>query len=365
MNAVSEYSLELEPDDFKWFADHAATERCFPAALSAHGRRFPCWVGYRGRFSRDFAKPSYDLWFPPEGGPDGRRTLHLNAAYRDPSLLRGRLAFRLFEGMGVPVPDCRHVSLNLNGRGLGLYTAMEALDGDWLKRQEAGGGTIYYGVGGEGNFGLLSRKSKQPKRYLAAGYEKCHPPDDESGDLKELIYRITLPEDDEFEATIGDVVDMAECLRWLAGVIFISHTDGLVHNYALIRRPGQRWELSPWDLDGTFGRCPWGHTLPPDEVPLAMSGGNYLAIRLLRSPRWRKAYAALWAELLEGPLSEATVSEHLGAIYREIREPALRDAGKWRKNSTFLREPAYIRRWVADRTRFLRTELKNWGAAPR
>lgn len=365
MTALAEYRLELAPDDLTWLRRHPASRRCFEAELTAGEGRYPVFIGYRGRFSRDFPKPSFDLWFPPEAPLDGQRTLHLNAAYRDPALLRSRLAFSLFAAIGVPAPACRHVWLTLNDLPLGLYTAMEALDGHWLERRGATGGTVYYGVGGDGNFGLLSRHSREPKRYLAAGYEKCCPDDEDFSDLKRLIYQITLPDDREFEATIGDAIDMDCCLRWMAGVYFTSHIDGLIHNYALIQRPGGRWELSPWDCDGTFGRCPWGRRLSFDYMPLSASGGNYLVLRLLRTPSWRRRYAALFAELLEGPLSAAAVRTALDAIYREIREPALKDQQKWRKSSTFLREPAYIRRWVDDRSALIRKQLKEWGAAPR
>jgi spore coat protein H len=353
MDPVREYALELDPDDFRWFARNLGSERCFPARLTTDRGEFAGWVGYRGRFSRYCPKPSYDWWF---GDPSGGR-LHLNAAYYDPALLRTRLSFGLFEELGVPVPRTWHVQLTLNGDAMGLYTAIEGVDQYWLRHRGIEGGQIYYGVGGLGNFGLLNRKTGKRKRYLAQGYEKCHPADDDVTDLEELILRITLADEAEFTAGIAEVVDVEEYLRWLVGAVFISHTDGLVQNYALVTGPDGRWQISPWDCDGTWGRCPDGGVMPADYLELEAVGGNFLTARLLASQRWRARYIELWEESLAGPLRPERLIERIGALFEAIRPAALRDQLKGFSNRTFSREPGRLRRYVEDRLAFLQAQV--------
>ncbi|HWI51411.1 MAG TPA: CotH kinase family protein [Symbiobacteriaceae bacterium] len=349
--------LELDAADVQWLRSHRGTPRCFTCTLQAGAETHSGWIGFRGRYSRWFRKPSFDLWFDPSSPSGGLRRVHLNAAYRDPSLLRGRLALDLFAALGVPVPRCRHIWLRLNGRDLGVYTEYESLDAGWLSRNGFADGPIYYAVGDQGNFGLIDPDTGRPKRYMIQGYEKSHPGDDDFSDLHSLIRQITLPDDPEFAAEIGEVIDVENCLRWLVGVLFMSHTDGLVQNYALFR-PGQaKWLISPWDCDGTFGRGPGGGRLGADYLPPDHGQENYLVARLLQTEFGRRRFREIMAEALSGALAAERVLERMESIYGEIRPEARADPLKRYSNTTFRRERGLIRTYVEERTRLVKQAL--------
>jgi spore coat protein H len=357
--ALPEFELEMDDADLKWFRQHVGTPRCFEASLRTNGASWPIWVGYRGNYSRRFPKASYDIWFGERRPFSKHRRLHLNAAYRDPSLLRGRLALSIFDDIGVPTPAAWHVRVSLNGRDRGVYTALESVDAGWVDRQAGEPDAIYYGVGSLGTFGLVDPYTGEKKRDLSAGYEKAWPPDEEYADLKDLIYAITLPDHGQFEDEINHVMDVESVLRWLVGLEFMSHTDGVVQNYALFRSVGGRWRTSPWDCDGTWGRMPNGDPLGAHEMDVATGEDNYLFVRLLATRRWSQLYRTLWSRLLDGPLSVGHVDERLSAIYHEIREDVLTDSHKRRSNNLFLREPARIRQYVKERIPIIRSRLRN------
>lgn len=357
MEPIPVYELEMDRADLRWLRKHEGTDRTFPAQLRIDGRAWPISIGYRGRYSRWFDKPSYDIQFHEDRQMEGHARLHLNAAYRDPSMLRARLAMAVFSELGVPTPEIWSVWLALNGKPLGLYQALESIDGAWFRRQGLPDGTIYYAVGRHGNFGLIDADTDQPKRDLALGYEKCHPEDDDCSDLEELIRRITLPDDSQFEGTIDQVVDVETFLRWLIGVEFMSHTDGLVQNYALFRNRSKPWRISPWDCDGTWGRIPNGRTIEADYMSLGTGEDNYLAVRLLHTQRWRNRYLEMWAHSLETVLDQDHIDSMLTALYNEIRPHAARDPIKRSGHATFVGEPARIRRYVRERTAVARERL--------
>lgn len=357
MAPVDTVRLSLDPADLKWFRRHVGTERCFPATLSTDEGSWPVWIGYRGNYSRRFRKPSYDIWFSEERSFHGHLRLHLNAAYRDPSLLRGRLSLETFAALGVTTPEARHVWLTINDRTMGLYVQYEALDAAWFMRHGLKPRSIYYAVGTDGNFGLLDPLTGRPKRYVALGYEKCYPADDDFTDLETLIYGITLPEEDEFGDVIERAMDVESILRWMVGLEFTSHTDGLVQNYALFRAMGGRWQISPWDCDGTWGRMPGGYPLPVDDMPVGTGEDNYLLVRLLATPRWRNRYLEIWEEALAGPLACDRVEQRVKAIHGEIRTHALADWRKRRSDDLFLRQPLEIRRYCAGRTAYVLRRL--------
>lgn len=354
---LPQYDLRMDPLDWRWFRSHVGTPRCFEGSLAVDGAEWPVLIGYRGNFSRRFRKPSYDIWFT-NSRPFGRHArIHLNAAYRDPSLLRGRLALSIFHDIGVATPRAWHVWVTINGQPRGAYTALESVDTGWVRRQAGEPGAIYYGVGSKGTFGLLDPVTGRQKRHLSAGYEKVWPHTEETDDLEALVRQITTPYPDEFEERIDYVMDVDAVLRWLVGLEFMSHTDGVVQNYALFRPAEGRWRLSPWDCDGTWGRMPTGYPLGAHEMEVGTGEDNYLAVRLLSTRRWGQYYRKLWAWLLAGPLSYEHVCDRLEEIYREIRPAALADWHKRRSDSLFLREPARIRRYVRERTLFIRHRL--------
>lgn len=363
VHPVPEYRLVLDPEDCRWFRRHRGTRRCFPTELHIGDGRWPAWIGYRGRFSRLFAKPSYDLWFGPERPFGGHTALHLNAAYQDPSLLRSCLALRLFSDLQVPTPGAWHARLVVNGRPHGLYTVIESLNAAWLGRQGADQQAIYYSVGGDGNLSLIGRRSRRPKPHPAQGFEKCYPESNDFSDLEAFLHQVAEPDDDAFASAVAATVDVEACLRWLSGLVFLSHTDGFVQNFALVRLADGLWRLSPWDCDGTFGRCPDGAPLPADEVPIDGHGDNYLMARLLRSP-WRRRYWELWEELLAGPLSVSSVSACLEAIFTAIQFYGLQDIRKRYSNRAFIEEPDYIRSYLRRRTRYIRRALASGPSRP-
>jgi spore coat protein H len=352
------YELQMDAADLRWFRQHVGTPRCFEADMRVDGTWWPVWIGYRGNYSRRFRKPSYDIWFGERRPFPDHRQLHLNAAYRDPSLLRGRLAMEVFDSIGVDAPRAWHMRLSMGGEDRGVYTALESVDAGWVARRGAGEqGAVYYGVGSRGTFGLIDPITGHKKRHLSAGYEKAWPDDEDHSDLTDLIYDITLPDPEQFEADIDQVLDVEAVLRWLIGLEFMGHTDGVVQNYALFRTASGRWRTSPWDCDGTWGRMPNGYPIGAHEMDVGTGEDNYLFIRLLSSRRWSRRYRQLWTALLDGPLSPGQVSERLHGIYQEIRSDALTDPHKRRSNDLFLREPARIRRWVQERIEVIRSRL--------
>ncbi|MDF2626468.1 MAG: spore coat protein [Symbiobacteriaceae bacterium] len=353
---LAEYHLKLDPADLRWFHDHPGTDRCFPAILETDTSACPVWIGYRGRYSRNFRKPSYDIWFGDKRLPDWGPELHLNAAYRDPSLMRGRLSFALFEKLSVAVPRCKHIWLAINEQNEGVYTAIEAVDRAWLQRQTLPDGPIYFAVGSKGNFGLIDQDLRRPKRYITAGYEKRHP-DDDFTDLEELIEAITFPTALEFPSQIGRTIDVENCLRWLVGMEFVSHTDGIVQNYALYKSSAGQWRFSPWDLDGTWGRYPSGVASRADHMPVGTGEDNYLLVRLLRSERWRAQYIDIWRKALRTVFVPERLDEMIAEMYDEIRGDVVQDRWKRHSNTTFRREPERLRRYVRDRLAFVQSEL--------
>ena len=67
----------------------------------------------------------------------GVKKVNLNNGFSDPTLIRERLAYELFEQMGIPAPRTSFVDLWINDTHLGVYTQVEQVDRTFLGRHFA------------------------------------------------------------------------------------------------------------------------------------------------------------------------------------------------------------------------------------
>ena len=100
-----------------------------------------------------------------------RKEVHLNAEYKDPSLLRNKLSLDFFNEIGCLAPKSRFVSLKLNGKNEGLYLELESVDAHFLANRQLPKGPIFYAVDGDANFSLMSDFDQEVKKSLQLGYE--------------------------------------------------------------------------------------------------------------------------------------------------------------------------------------------------
>jgi spore coat protein CotH len=74
----------------------------------------------------------------------GLKKLNFNNGWSDPTLIRERLAYELFEQMGIPTPRTSHVDLWVNDTHLGVYTMVEQIDKTFLGQHfPKGDGNLY------------------------------------------------------------------------------------------------------------------------------------------------------------------------------------------------------------------------------
>ena len=67
----------------------------------------------------------------------GLKKVNYNNGFSDPTLIRERLAYELFEQMGIPTPRTSFVDLWVNDTHLGVYTQVEQIDATFLQRHFA------------------------------------------------------------------------------------------------------------------------------------------------------------------------------------------------------------------------------------
>ena len=284
------------------------------------------------------------------------KEVHLNAEYKDPSLLRNKLSFDFFNDIGCLSPKSQFVFLKLNGKNEGLYLEIESVDEFFLENRQLPKGSILYAVDGDANFSLMSDLDKDVKKSLEFGYELKYGTEEDEYHLQEMILKINTLTHEEFENEIVKYVNVDKYLRWLAGVIFTQNFDGFVHNYALYRNVETGLvEVIPWDYDATWGRDVNGKVMREDY--LRIQGFNTLTARLLNVKKFRHQYKNMLEEILTSKFNVDYMKPKIQGLHDLIRPYILKDPYEMDNIHEFDKEPDYICNYIKARGNYIKNQL--------
>ncbi len=235
----------------------------------------------------------------------GMSKLNFNNGYHDPSMMRERLAYEAAASLGLPVVRTAHVDLWLNEEHMGLYTVVEHVDGEFLKRWFGDDGGLLYKP--SGSAGALTYEGDDPSRYQGMDPQRGDDEADHSAFLELAASIARRPGARPFE----EIFDVDGGLRYLASVVAYSTLDsyiGPAHNYYLYELEG-RFTIIPWDFNGAFGifTCNCDHAgiigFRIDEPVCSALADRPLVGRLLEDEANLATYHSYLSELIEGPLS--------------------------------------------------------------
>jgi len=199
-------------------------------------------------------KPSLVLKFDacrPSQEFCGLTKLMLNNSAQDSTYLSELLATRLFRDAGVPAARVTHARVTLNGRDLGLYVAIEAMNKRFLKHQfKSSQGNLY-----EGYVGDIYTKLEQDSGQKSS-----------QNDVRALLAACQTPDLSQRFLQLSKLLDVDRFASFAAVEMLISHWDGYTlhtNNYRLYHDPSSgEMVFIPHGLDSTF-RSPNLSIQPP------------------------------------------------------------------------------------------------------
>jgi len=235
----------------------------------------------------------------------GFKKMTFSNGFKDPSLMRDKLAADLFRAGGVPAARGAFVGVYLDyGQGpvyMGLYTMIEDPSDEMLEAQFGDGGGNLYKPDGEG---------AQWTHFVEDAFIKKTNEDD--ADWTDVMAAIDALHGDRGDAegwrdSLESVFDVRAYLRVLAINQTMVNWDTygfMTHNYYVYADPndGGRLTWFPWDLNEAMlvtGRRRGG--ADPSSVMLDATGSDWPMIRfLLDDPVYRAVYRDELEAFLEG-----------------------------------------------------------------
>ncbi|MBN1448774.1 MAG: CotH kinase family protein [Bacteroidetes bacterium] len=302
-----------------------------PAVFSAQGESYDCEVRYRGGSTRTLPKKSWKIRFPDDDNIFGVKKLNLNAEYRDRSLMRNHLAMSLFRFLGMPAPRTEHVNLFVNNRSMGVFLNIEEVDRRFLARHDREEGNLYQGINHSASMAPLLRSPD-----LLISWEKEEGVPGDYRDAQRFFAELWYWSRDEFQARIGQTVDLANILDYFAAAFFMSSYDCFTKNLYLYENPESgRYEIFPWDNDATFG-VNWLGEYHSNWEKFTLSGAaaNQLLLqRLLERHKWQEAFRQRIGHILTQ--GEPFLEEEILRTATRIRNDVYLDTAKCCSNEEF------------------------------
>ncbi|MCH7322035.1 CotH kinase family protein [Solibacillus sp. MA9] len=353
---IPEYQLFIHPIDLSELRKDIWCDDPIPAKLTINKRKYDIDIAYRGSHIRDFRKKSYHISFNKPSTYRNAKEIHINAEYKDPSLLRNKLSLDFFNEIGCLSPKSQFVNMKLNGKNEGLYLELESVDEYFLKKRQLPQGPIFYAVDGDANFSLMSDLDKEVKKSLNVGYELKYGTEQDEFHLQKMIIEINTIPKDEFENEIVKYLNVDQYLIWLAGVVFTQNFDGFVHNYALYQNSETRlFEIIPWDYDATWGRDVNGKVMEEDY--LRIEGFNTLTARILDVKTFRHQYKNLLIVILNNQFNVDYLKPKIQGMHDLIRPYIQKDPYKKDDIHLFDKEPEYILNFIEARSKYIYRKL--------
>ncbi|MFC1718017.1 CotH kinase family protein [Candidatus Poribacteria bacterium] len=267
----------------------------------------------------------------------GHRKLNFSNGFKDPSLMREKIAYDLFQKAGVPAPRAGYAKLYLTVEGrycqeyLGLYTVVEHIDEHFLIDRF-----------GNGN-GLLIEIDHLPDLvYLGAEWEhysrnfelrSAREISDTDG-LIQFVRFLHNSDDGQFAQMIADLMNVNSFLRFLAVNVVLANVDsylGTGHNYFLYQNTESgRYEMIPLDLNEAFGNFRMGNAQQMLDLDIhrPTAGRKVLVDRLLNIRIYKAQYIQCLTDLIETNFRVEAIYEQIDHLYGLIRDAVVADKHK-------------------------------------
>jgi spore coat protein H len=346
-------TIVIDEEDLKEIRSDAWGKQFKPAQLASEGKTVNATFGLRGGHTRNYFKKSYEVRL--ENG----RTLHWNAEFDDPSMMRNALSFHFFNDIGVPSPDTTHIWLVINGEAQGVYLEIEAVDELFFAKRKIKARSLIYAVNDSADFSLNDPDTGQTKPSLFDGYELRQGAQPARTRLVSFIRNLNRRSGSSFSGYTVKRLDVNAYLHWLAGAVLTGNYDGFDQNYALYETEATgRYRIIPWDYEGTWGRNCYGKTCGSDLVRI--QGYNRLTRKLFSIPAYRKKYQTLLQKLLNTSFTIDRLEPVIQSMHNML-SPAIRsDYTRKASFDAFLAEPAFIQDYILERRQLIKRGLKSW-----
>src|SRR5437899_161578 len=259
-----------------------------------------------GSFRRLDEKPSFVLKFDkflPDQEYCGLTKLMLNNSVQDQTYLAELLATGLFRDAGVPAARVTHARVKMDGKDLGLYTAIEAMNKRFLKHNFGNNnGNLYEGY----------------LRDINTRLDQDNGDDTSQSDVRGLLTACRIPDLSQRFDRLNRLLDVDRFAAFAAVEMLIAHWDGYTlhtNNYRFYHDPASdKMVFIAHGLDAVFIR-PNVSVQPPMRSTVSRA--------LFQTPEGRAIYEQRLRELYTNIFRLDVISNRMDQALTKLRAAEL------------------------------------------
>jgi spore coat protein H len=275
---VLDVRLTMSQANWQELEDHGNREQFVASAATLSGSDFPavsfdaigvrhkgsyslhhCWDEFGGVRSHadECAKLSLKLKFDEYDSAlrlDGLKRLNLHAVSGDETKLRDLMGYAIFREFGIDASRVMPARVYVNDRLLGLFMAVEEVDGRFTK--------AHFPEGADGNlYKEIWPSAEVSDDDFVAALETNEETADVS-DMRDFAEAVAASSADDFLERMEPWIDLDRTLRYLVVDRALKNWDGITafyspvtpHNFFWYHEDSRdgRFHLIPWDLDNVL-----------------------------------------------------------------------------------------------------------------
>jgi spore coat protein CotH len=337
--------LTLDPEAWQALRENFRENQYYAADFVLDGQKVEqVGIRSRGSGSRDPRKPGLKVDFNKYVKAQefhGYKSLVVDNITQDPSFIRERLAYDVYEAMGIPSPQISHARLTVNGEYWGCYALIEPVSKPFLKNRLGDDtGNLYdYQYAYRWDFSFLG---DDPEAYVPSPFQpQTHEDDLDPSGLIDFIRTANDAPYDGFSEAIAKFLDVDRFLTYVAVENALAERDGFVGEYGVnnfyLYQYGNttRFVFIPWDKDTAFNNSEW-----PIRFNLE---ANVLTDKITADPAKMKVYQDAVARAAQVAVNTRFLGPRLEQAYQQIEESVLSDEKKPWTNAAFEGEIEILR----------------------
>ncbi|MCC6283114.1 MAG: CotH kinase family protein [Saprospiraceae bacterium] len=267
---VSEIRIFMPQDSLTYMFDQLVNDHYLPATfVFADGplRDTVAQTGIRlrGNTSLNAQKKSFKISFNefvPGRKYQGVKKLNLRGSHNDPTMIREKLFYEVWNKAGMPRRRVAFVKVFINNEYRGLYSNVEEIDKEWLEDvYSVDTGNLFkctypadlnYSGGNENTYKIIMN-NPETRAYDLTTNET----EDDYSRLVQLITVLNQPVNAAFPEQISAILNVESVLKSFALDVVSGNWDDYFYNknnYYLYDNPATgRFEYFTFDTDNTFG----------------------------------------------------------------------------------------------------------------
>jgi hypothetical protein len=264
-DALPSFDLIISPAEWAGMQSDCnnGTQFYRPIQLSYGAETVDAMARLKGNWSWNCGKMQFVISFnevDPKGRFHGLRKLVFDASWYDRTVMHERMAFPLFEKLGLPYSCVNNAKVSINGTYYGVYANVERIDKEYLQRH-------FEGTDADGNL------------YQGGVELKTNETMPDTSRLTALQAATTV-------ADLDALIDLDEAVVEWAAEAMVPAMDnywaGVEINYYLYDHPTRGFMYLPYDLDIAFGDAKY------TDGSLIWSGSATADPITYEHPQWKK-----------------------------------------------------------------------------